>query len=254
MAYHMVCDPCRMALGIEVDRALINRAWRKASKSGVRVTERDETGKPFLVGERVGDVLVSTMAGCGCVCSENDHDPMQCTGIAQFKTAGRPGSSFVDGLAKQLGTEPIPELILALHEACELRVTDLVGWWYAKTDGERADLEASLDRMRYDDKIKLLRDILQAERPDLMAAEPYKSLKPRLLSLVSFRNKVAHSIPIEGDFFRRVKREGGKNVIIEITPEELAGHLDAANELHSQLHFVRVYIGGPQPGSAGGGT
>jgi hypothetical protein len=59
--------------------------------------------------------------------------------------------------------------------------------------------------MRYEDQIKLLRDVLQEERPELMRQKPYCDLTANLRKLVKFRDTIAHSWPADGDFFTRIK-------------------------------------------------
>ena len=251
MSYRYVCEPCRRALGLTADQAYLNRIKRESggfSRSGTPtnpppdIVRRDETGKPFLVGRQLVNVYETTLTGCSCACEANNHDPNQCTGARQFKVSGRPGSGYVDQLAYRLGTEPIPELIVSAHEGIQSLVTFSLARWFSSTDDEGAALEISLARMRYEDQVKLLRDILVEERPDLMAEKPYSYLQPNLLRLVSFRNKVAHSVPIDGDFFRRSKRVDARNETIEITPDELAEHLDLSIALRSQLAFLPMYL------------
>ena len=60
-----------------------------------------------------------------------DHDPQQCNGLDQFRIGGRPGSGFVDELAKNLGTEPIPGQVVSLHGDCEVLVNSVLAWWIA---------------------------------------------------------------------------------------------------------------------------
>ncbi len=251
MVYRYVCEPCRQATGLHAERPYLNRIMREASKPTPEVVRRDSTGKPLTIGSQRGDVFQVTMAPCMCACVRNKHDPYQCTGLGQFKIGGRPGSGFVDQLAERLGAEPIPELVVGLHEDCQVLVTALLAWWFSSSDGECGVREAELESMKYEIQIKLLRDVLTEERPDLMAAEPYRSLKANLKKLVQFRNKVAHSRPIRGNFFERIKRVKGADEVIRITKEELAEHLDLAMALVSQLSSVPVYLGSEDGPDAG---
>jgi hypothetical protein len=183
-----------------------------------------------------------TPAGCSCSCAENDHDPLQCTGAEQFKIGGRPGSGAVDELVEKLGSEPVPEWVVAQHEACQALVTYFLARWFGSSDKERIRLESNdLSRMRYAEQIKLLRDILQEEHPALMRQGSYHDLVANLRKLVKFRDKIAHSWPIGGDVFRRSKREKAENVIIQITPKELAEYLDMSFALQSQLLFLPLF-------------
>jgi hypothetical protein len=133
-------------------------------------------------------------------------------------------------------------LVVGLHEDCQVMVAAILAWWFSSSDGECAAREAELESMRYEDQIKLLRDVLKEERSDFMVTEPYRGLKPNLKKLVQFRNKVAHSRPIRGNFFERIKRVKGADVVIHITNEELAEHLDLAMALLSQLSFLPAYL------------
>jgi len=242
VVYRYVCEPCRQALALRAERPYLNKIRREASKPVPKVVRRDSAGKPLMVGGQRGDVFVATISHCSCPCTSNMHDPYQCTGLGQFKIGGRPGSGLVDQIAEQLGREPIPESVVAQHEDCQVMVTFLLAWWFSSSDDELAAREAELETMRYDDQIKLLRDVLMHERPDLMATAPYCNLKANLKKLVQFRNKVAHSRPIRGDYFNRVKREKGADVLIHVTVEELADHLDLSMALQSQLWFVPRYL------------
>ena len=64
---------------------------------------------------------------------------------------------------------------------------------------------------------------------------------PNLRKLARFRNDIAHSWPIGGDFFTRSKRVKTGNVTIRITPEELAEYLDMSMALQSQLWFLPLF-------------
>jgi hypothetical protein len=182
MTYQYVCEPCRQALGLRTDPSYLNKIRRDAggfsrsgasSKPRLEVMHRDFSGKPLVVGLRQGNLFTSSPAGCDCACSTNDHDPYLCTGDSQFQIGGRPGSGAVDRLAERLGSEPIPELVLACHEACQVMVTHFLAWWFGSSDEECVRLESNdLATMRYDDQLKLLRDILHEERPELTADQP----------------------------------------------------------------------------------
>jgi hypothetical protein len=259
LSFRYVCEACRQALGLEADRFCLNRIKRESggfSRSGTRqrppleVVSRHETGKPFLVGSRQVDVYLTTMTGCSCACTENGHDGTVCTGERQFKVGGRPGSGLVDQLAQQLGREPIPELIVSAHQACEALLGYVLARWFGSTDEERALLEVtSLASMRYDDQVRLLRELLQEERPDLMVEPPYSELAANLRKLARYRDSIAHSEPVGGDFFVRIKRQGAQNLEIRTSPEELAGYLDLAAALKSQLWFVPIHLENSRPDS-----
>jgi hypothetical protein len=251
VSYHYVCEPCREALGLQAEPAYLNKIRRESGGFGnsappapaQTVFKRDLTGKPLILQTKLLDCYMRTPAGCACTCSENGHDPLQCTGARQFKIGGRPGSGAVDRLAKELGSEPIPELIVAPHESCEVMVGHFLATWFGSSDEERRQLEIDeVARMRYGDQLKLLRDILRAELPELMAEPPYSDLVPNLRKLVSFRNKIAHSRPVQGNFFSRIKRAKGHNVDVQIGREELAEYLDLAMALQSQLSFIPKYL------------
>jgi len=164
---------------------------------------------------------------------------MQCTGADQFKVGGRPGSGAVDELAEKLGMEPIPEVVVARHEACQTLVAYFLARWFGSSDEECIHLESSeLSGMGYEEQLKLLRDILQDEHPGLICRKPYCDIVPNLRKLARFRNDIAHSRPVDGDFFTRSKRVKAENVTIHITPEELAEYLDMAMTLQSQLWLL----------------
>lgn len=243
MVYRYVCEPCREALGLPADRPHLNRIRREASKPSPEVFRRDPSGKPFIVGrQRADGVFEGTNSLCACACQSNGHDPYRCNGRNQFKIGGRPGSGFVDQLAERLGREPIPHLINDEFVACQVLVVRLLAWWYASSEEECAAIEADIERWRYADQVKELQDIVRAERPDLMACEPYSSLKANLIDLARFRNKIEHSYPLNGDFFTRVKRAKGVDELIHITDVELAEYLDKAMALRSQLSFMPMYF------------
>jgi hypothetical protein len=251
VSYQYVCEPCRQALGIPAERSHLNKIRREAggfSKSGtpskppLRVARRDPSGKPSVVGTQQSKVFVASPAGCVCACQANDHDPLQCTGAEEFKIGGRPGSGAVDELAERLGREPIPELLVARHEACQALVTYFLAWRLGSSDEDRIYLESSdLPKMGYEEQLKLLRYVLREERPELICQEPYCGIVPNLRKLARFRHKIAHSWPVDGDFFTRSKRVKTENVTIHITPEELAEYLDMSFALQSQLHFLPLF-------------
>jgi hypothetical protein len=251
LSYQYVCDACRQAFGLRAQRSYLSRIRREAggfsnsgipSKPRVEVVSRDPSGKPLLVGIQQEDVFVTTPTGCDCACAANGHNPLQCTGEEKFKIGGRPGSGAVDQLAEEFGREPTPELAVAPQETCQAMVTHFLAWWFGSSNEERIKLESNdLARMRYQDQIKLLRDILQEERPQLMRESPYCNLIASLRKLAKFRDKIAHSWPAEGDFFTRIRRVKAENVIICITPEELAEYLDLSTALQSQLGFLVRY-------------
>lgn len=237
MSFQFVCEPCRQALGLRAERAYLNRIRREAKE--LRVMCRDPSGKPLMVGIQQEKAFVQFPAGCVCVCRENGHDPQQCTGAEQFKVGGRPGSGAVDELAEKLGMEPIPELVVAKHEACQAQVTYFLARRLGSSDEDRIQLESDeLRKMGYEEQVKLLRDILQEERPELAGQKPYCDIVPKLRKLAKFRHMIAHSWPVGGDFFTRSKRVKAGNVTIRITREELAEYLDLAMELESQLLFL----------------
>ena len=255
MSYRYICESCRQALSLPADAPYINRIRRESgafsrsgtsSKPKLEVVKRDDTGKPFLVGTRSIEMSVVTPTGCCCACAANGHEGNVCTGERQFRVGGRPGSGMVDQLAGQLGREPIPELVISAHQGCETMVGYVLARWFGSTDEERAVLESvAIAGMRYDDQIKLLRDIVSEERPDLAAVPPYSELAINLRKLVRFRDMVAHSEPVAGDFFSRVKRERARNTSIQITPEQLAEYLDLSSALKSQLWFLPIYFEQP---------
>jgi hypothetical protein len=109
-----------------------------------------------MIGGQRGDVFEAKRAPCTCACAHNSHDPYQCTGLDQFKIGGRPGSGFVDQLAERFGTEPIPELVVGLHEDCQVMVAAILAWWFSSSDGECAAREAELESMRYEDQLSQL--------------------------------------------------------------------------------------------------
>ncbi|MGO9293068.1 MAG: hypothetical protein ACLP52_04150 [Streptosporangiaceae bacterium] len=248
MSYQYVCEPCRQALGLPAGRSYLNNIKREAggfSKSGtpskppLKVVRRDPSGKPVIVGSQEEAVFVAFPASCSCACRANGHDPLQCTGAEQFKASGRPGSGAVDELAEKLGREPIPELVVARHEACQALVTYFLARRFGSSDEERIHLESSeLSRMGYEEQLKLLRDILQEEHPELTYQKPYSEMVSNLRKLARFRNDIAHSWPVDGDFFTRSKRVKTENVTIRITPEELAEYLDMSMALQSQLWLL----------------
>jgi hypothetical protein len=243
VVYKYVCEPCRQALGLRAARPYLNRIRREAtSRSAPEIVRRDSTGKPWLVGTQHAHVFEVEPAGCVCACASNRHNPHLCTGEERFKIGGRPGSGFVDQLARELGREPIPEQLVSRHEDCQALVVAILAWWFSSSDDEKPAREAELETWRYEDLIKLLRDVLAEQRPDLIAVQPYRQFKAYLKKLVQFRNKIAHSRPLRGDFFNRVKREKGADVLIRITPEELAEHLDLSMALQSQLSFLPLYL------------
>ena len=251
MSYQYVCEPCRRALGLRAEPSYLSKVRREAggfsnrgtvSKPPLSVVSRDPSGKPLLVGTQQTDVFVTTPTGCSCACTANDHDPLECTGAKQFRIGGRPGSGAVDKLAEKFGREPTPELAVAPHETCHAMVTHFLAWWFGTSDEERIKLESNdLARMRYEDEIKLLRDILQDEFPELMREKPYCDLIANLRKLAHFRDQIAHSWPADGGFFTRIKRVTAENVIIHITPEELAKYLDLSIALQSQLWILPLY-------------
>jgi hypothetical protein len=237
VSFQFVCEPCRQALDLQAEQAYLNRIRREAKE--FRVMRRDPSGKPLMVGIQQEKAFVQFPAGCVCACRANGHDPLQCTGAEQFKVGGRPGSGAVDELAEKLGMEPIPELVVARHEACQARVTYFLAWRLGSSDEDRLQLESDeLRKMGYEEQIQLLRDILQEERPELADRKPYCDIVPKLRKLAKFRHKIAHSWPVGGDFFTRSKRVKAENVTIRITREELAEYLDLALELESQLLFL----------------
>jgi hypothetical protein len=251
VTYQFVCKPCLLTLGLPAERAYLNRIRRETggfSKSGTApkapliVVSRDNSGKPILVGEQQKHAFVSTLTSCSCACSENGHDPLQCSGDGKFSVGGRPGSGSVDELAEKFGREPTPELAVAPQEVCQALVRSFLAWWFGSSDEERIKLESNdLARMRYEDQIRLLRDILQEDRAELMSQQPYCDLITNLKNMVQFRDIIAHSWPADGDFFTRIKRVNAKNIVIHITPEELAEYLDLSEALQSQLSFLPVY-------------
>jgi hypothetical protein len=243
VSFRSVCEPCCQALGLQAERSYWNAIRREtaaeASRPHVRVVRRDPSGKPLAVGRQQGEVFETVPASCVCACEKSGHDPRQCTGAEQFKVGGRPGSGAVDDLARKLGREPIPELAVAQHEACQALVTHFVAWRLGSSDEDRIRLESSeLRAMGYEEQLRWLRDLLREERPELASQPPYCDIVPKLKMLAGFRHKVAHSWPVNGDFFARSKRERAGNVTIRITPEELATYLDLAMELQSQLTFL----------------
>ena len=183
MSYEYICEPCRQALGLPAERSYLNKIRREAgglSKSGtsskppLKVVRRDPSGKPLVVGTQQAAAFVAFPAGCSCSCRANGHNPLQCTGAEQVKVGGRPGSGAVDELAEKLGREPIPELVVARHEACQALVAYFLAWRFGSSDEERIHLESSeLSGMGYEEQLKLLRDLLQDERPELMCRKPY---------------------------------------------------------------------------------
>lgn len=242
MTFLFMCEPCREACGIAADRTHLNRIRRQAQKPLPQVEMRDSDGKPFLIGHQEGEVHVRTSAGCNCDCSRAGHDPQQCNGLDQFRIGGRPGSGFVDELAKNLGAEPIPEQVVSLHGDCEVLVNSVLAWWIAAPEDDVIELERQLENMGYEKRLDWLHDLLKDERPDLLAEEPYASLRSRLRRLAKFRNQIAHSRPIGGDYFKRVKREKGVDTIIHLNAEELAKQLDGAMALISQVHHLPQYL------------
>ena len=251
MTYQYVCEPCRQALGLRAERSYLSKIRREAggfSKSGtpskppLRVVHRDPSGKPLVVGTQQATIFVAFPAGCSCECRANGHNPLQCTGAEQFKVGGRPGSGAVDELAEKLGREPIPEVVVARHEACQALVAYFLARWFGSSDEERIHLESSeLSGRGYEEQLRLLRDILQEELPELMCRKPYCDIVPNLRKLARFRNDIAHSWPVDGDFFTRSKRVKTENVTIRITPEELAEYLDMSLALQSQLWFLPLF-------------
>jgi hypothetical protein len=250
VSYTYICEPCRQALGLPAERSYLNRIKREAGGFGGSATTsrpprevtRGPSGKPSLITTQLADLRLTIPAGCYCSCVSSGHDPWQCTGERQFVTGGRPGSGAVDELAQQLGREPIPETILAAHQGCQVMVAYILALYFGSSDQERAVIESSLERERYDDQLKLLRDLLSEERPDLMSTKPYRDLKANLKKLAKFRDVVAHSIPVGGDFFTRFRRVGAENETIHISEEDLAEHLDLSHALKSQLWFVPIYL------------
>jgi hypothetical protein len=183
---------------------------------------------------------------CVCTCSENAHDPAACTGEDDFQIGGRPGSGAVDSAAARFGMEPIPEMVASMHE----QVAVLVRWLIALLEGgneqECLTIETELERVGYDDQLLRLRDNLLRRMPAQMAVDPYKSLKPNLKKLATFRNRnVAHSWPVAGNWFERARRSKGTNVTFTLTREEVAEHMDLAFNLISQLTFAPNYIFAP---------
>lgn len=251
MSYQYVCEPCRQALGLPAERSYLNRIRREVggfsesgtpSKTPMKVVGRDPSGKPSVVGRQDATVFVAFPAGCCCACRANGHNPLQCTGAEQFKVGGRPGSGAVDELAEKLGREPIPELVVARHEACQALVASFLARWFGSSDEERIRLESrELSRMGYEEQLELFRDILRGERPELICQKPYCDIVPNLRKLARFRNDIAHSWPVEGDFFTRSKRVRSENVTVRTTPEELAEYLDMSMALQSQLWLLPLF-------------
>ena len=253
VSFQHVCEPCRQALNLPAERSYLNRIKRRSggfSTSGAPSTQpqrevwkRDTTGKPLIIGFRHSDHFAGTNSLCVCHCTSNGHDPWQCTGEDDFPIGGRPGSGFVDKLADQLGIEPIPELVQSQHEECAALVRVMLAWMEGGTDEERHALEADLEKLRYEDQVRRLRDRLQEKLPELSQDPPYRDLKSNLKKLAAFRDKkVAHSWPTGGDYFLRTKRVKGEYVTISTTPEEVAAHLDLGVALKSQLSFLPVYL------------
>jgi hypothetical protein len=76
----------------------------------------------------------------------------------------------------------------------------------------------------------------------LVAIRPYCDFKANLIKVARFRDLIAHSQEISGDFFRRWKVDGATAQEIRITPEELASYMDLTHELKSQLWFLPIYL------------
>jgi hypothetical protein len=243
LSYQFVCEPCPAVLGLDAPRPYLNKLRRQAKAAVTpEILKRDSTGKPVLIGNQRLGYFEMTPAGCSCACVSNGHDPGVCTGQQQFKIGGRPGSGFVDQLAKELGREPIPEQVVARHEDCYVLVVATLAWWFSSSNEEKLVREAELENYRYDDLIALLCDVLLEQRPDLMSAAPYSHLKTNLTKLTKFRNKVAHSRPRGADYFSRIKRVKGIDVEVHVTQEELAEYLDLSIALQSQLSFIPIYL------------
>jgi hypothetical protein len=256
VSYEYVCEPCRQALGMPAERSYLDKIKREAGGFGgsarakpPQLARRDPSGKPRLITTQLADVSVTTPAGCTCDCTSSNHDPWQCTGESQFRVGGRPGSGAVDELAKRLGAEPVPEMFPPLFEGIRLRVAAVLAWYLGSSDYERASLEAGLvggkkirPTLRYDDQVTWLRDILKDECPDLIATPPYRDFKANLIKLARFRDLIAHSQELGGDFFRRWKIDGDTAEEIRITPEELANYVDLSHAVKSQLWFLPIYI------------
>ncbi|MET8364710.1 hypothetical protein ABZU53_14230 [Micromonospora sp. NPDC005194] len=242
MAYSYVCESCRRALNLPAERSYLNKIKKRAAAPSPEIVQRDATGKPWLLGRQLSGCYEMSPAACVCVCVPSGHDALQCSEEGDFKVGGRPGSGFVDHLAKELGREPIPELAIARDDECQVLVRAILAWLCSSTDDEQPAREAELEGMRYEDQVKLLRDFITEMRADLLQERSYRDLKMNLMKLTRFRNTVAHSRPVGGDHLNRVKREKGKDIWISVTPEELAAYLDLSMQLQSQLSSLPAHL------------
>lgn len=253
MAYLYVCEACRQALGLPVNQPYLNRVRRSrgdfstsetpSTKERPKVFQRDSTGKPVIIGYYREAYFEGTNSLCVCHCSASGHDPHQCTGEADFRIGGRPGSGSVDAKAEQFGMEPTPEMVASMHEEVASTVRVMLSWLKGDTDEARARIEASLERVRYEDQIKDLRDTLEQKLSKDLVEAVYTNIKPDLKKLAKFRDqKVSHSWPSKGDWMTRIKREKGHWVTYKITADEVAEYIDLAVKLLSQLSFIPIYI------------
>lgn len=253
-----MCEPCRQALNLPAERSYLNKMKRRAggfSNSGksapaptLRIVQRDETGKPSLVGYDFADRSVAFPSRCNCRCAQNGHDPHNCTGERDLQIAGRPGSGAVDAKAKEFGMEPIPEMVSSMHEEVAATVRAVIAWLKGSTDEERLQIENELDGpgTGYTDQLKMLRDLMAERMPEQAKLAPYKDLKQNLNRLCKFRNdRVAHSWPVGGDWLTRMKRKNGQYITFTLTADEVAEHMDLAVALLSQLSFIPIYVTKP---------
>jgi hypothetical protein len=138
--------------------------------------------------------------------------------------------------------EPTPEMVASLHEQVVVMVRVMIAWMEGDTDNERLAIENELEKVKYEDQLIRLRDLIAQKLPEQAKEAPYKDLKPNLKKLAAFRNQmVSHTWPVGGDWLHRVKRVNGKWETFTLTAEQVAEHIDLAVNLLSQLGFLPVY-------------
>lgn len=139
--------------------------------------------------------------------------------------------------------ERIPEDLLALPAECEAMLDYLVSLMSRADDDERLAFERDLmATAKRDRKIKELMREFRARRPDVAHAEPYVRLPAKLRLLFKYRDVIAHSYPDHGDRWRRLRRVGGANEVVVVTPERVEAEWQRGIECQSALRFITEYL------------
>lgn len=144
--------------------------------------------------------------------------------------------------------ERIPEDVILYGTLCE----DLLGFWIAyllgHDDDSRMFIEEHLvSRAPRDRKLEMLRLLLADRLPEIMKEPPYATLFKRetgtLARLFDFRDRVAHSQPLHGQRFERVRRVKARNVPFIIDDDEMAAAWARGILCHSALTGIGVHLG-----------